>query len=349
MTSGTKVFLALFAIIVGVLVVYYGVAMPGDGNAGASAGDGTGETAMREAVNGASLNQPPAGDSASAQANLSNPSQQPERDVPPPREPAPPSSQVRFDVTPNTPSSIGGLLTEGVSEARGEPLPGPAGAPPVMPGTQPGDAPSSTYLPLIGLNNPDSESSGGDAKSPTPAGAESNKTNAGSSPAAPKSDAGTRPDNPTSSNAPPPASPRRSTPERDVPQRPELARTEYIIQNGDTFVSIADEWFGDDTKWSLIARENPTVDPQRLKIGQKIFLPPRHVARPAAPVPAPDPALAPGQTLHVVESGDTLIAIARDKLGDQTRWEEIYALNKTTIGPDSAALQIGMKLKLPKK
>lgn len=49
---------------------------------------------------------------------------------------------------------------------------------------------------------------------------------------------------------------------------------------------------------------------------------------------------------HKVVAGDTLIRIARSKLGDGERWTQIHELNADKLGPD-AILKIGMYLKLP--
>jgi nucleoid-associated protein YgaU len=124
------------------------------------------------------------------------------------------------------------------------------------------------------------------------------------------------------------------------------ARIAYVIETGDTFSSVAEGWFGDATKWSLIAKANPTIDPQRLKVGQKIYLPPKDAVNASA---EPEPVVTNGEPIYLVQSGDTLMRIARNVLGDGAKWEDIYQLNRTAIGKDPAALQVGMKLKLPKK
>jgi nucleoid-associated protein YgaU len=124
-------------------------------------------------------------------------------------------------------------------------------------------------------------------------------------------------------------------------------RTEYTIKAGDTFTSIAQEWFDDGTKWSLIARENPTVDPARLKIGQKVYLPPKDAAV-ASSHEAGDTQIVPaeGELIYTVREGDTLSSIARQHYDDPARWKDIYEANRATIGSDAGALEVGMKLRL---
>ncbi len=52
---------------------------------------------------------------------------------------------------------------------------------------------------------------------------------------------------------------------------------------------------------------------------------------------------------YTVESGDSLSAIADDKLGDAKRWKEIYEANKDVIGDNPDMLQPGMELEIPEK
>lgn len=49
---------------------------------------------------------------------------------------------------------------------------------------------------------------------------------------------------------------------------------------------------------------------------------------------------------YKVVAGDSLIKIARERLGDGDRWTEIHELNADILGPD-AILKIGVYLKLP--
>ena len=50
---------------------------------------------------------------------------------------------------------------------------------------------------------------------------------------------------------------------------------------------------------------------------------------------------------HTVEKGENLSVIAEQELGSQSRWKEIYELNKELIGKDPDLIQPGMELKLP--
>lgn len=60
-------------------------------------------------------------------------------------------------------------------------------------------------------------------------------------------------------------------PEPLPPVQP-VSRT-YTIRKGDTLWSIAQREYGNGQKWKDIAQANPSVDPQKLAIGQQITLP----------------------------------------------------------------------------
>lgn len=90
----------------------------------------------------------------------------------------------------------------------------------------------------------------------------------------------------------------------------------------------------------------PAASPQRPPLVSPVPSPAAVVAPAATSVP-PTAEVA-GQT-YEVQSGDTLLSIARDQLGDTTQWRRIYDANKDTIGPDPDKLKLGMSLKIPPK
>ena len=115
------------------------------------------------------------------------------------------------------------------------------------------------------------------------------------------------------------------------------------MRDGDTLSGIAEEWFGDANKWDLIARANPGIDPDRLRIGQTLRLPPRDAA-----------SAAPGASRntgghYTVRSGDSLSSIARELYGDETLWKIIYDANREVIGDDPDRIKVGMTLTIPPK
>jgi nucleoid-associated protein YgaU len=52
--------------------------------------------------------------------------------------------------------------------------------------------------------------------------------------------------------------------------------------------------------------------------------------------------------VYVVKSGDSLSKIAKELLGDASRWPEIYELNKDVIGDNPNLIKPGQELKIPK-
>ena len=50
-------------------------------------------------------------------------------------------------------------------------------------------------------------------------------------------------------------------------------RASYIVKPGDTLAAIATRLLGSGNEWREIAKLNPTVDPDKLKVGQRLVLP----------------------------------------------------------------------------
>jgi nucleoid-associated protein YgaU len=145
------------------------------------------------------------------------------------------------------------------------------------------------------------------------------------------------------------------------PQTPvPLPMRTHTVQSGETLSSISKAAYGSANFYPHILRANPGLDPVKLRPGMSINLPdardvkPAEVAKPAEtakPVEAPVLAASTGiQTPageYRVQSGDSLHAISLRLYGKADRVERLYELNKQTIGPNPAALKIGMVLKLP--
>jgi Tfp pilus assembly protein FimV len=97
------------------------------------------------------------------------------------------------------------------------------------------------------------------------------------------------------------------------------------------------------------------VNPNALHAGQSINLPEVSAVKVAAGSVAPDRTPAPsGSTLvvdptreYAVQPGDSLYAISMKLYGTPSKAEQIYQLNKATIGPSMSRLKVHMLLKLP--
>ncbi len=103
------------------------------------------------------------------------------------------------------------------------------------------------------------------------------------------------------------------TPEPTPPEpTPAPAARDYVIKKGDTFSSIAPTF---NVSVKALQTANPTVNPARLQIGQKIAIPEPTATTAPPSAPGLAPAASPGNggdQIYVVKAGDTLTKIARD-------------------------------------
>lgn len=123
----------------------------------------------------------------------------------------------------------------------------------------------------------------------------------------------------------------------------------YTTEPGDTLQRVAARFYGSPASWRVIARANPTVDPNRLGPGVRLHIPvdPSNIqGRPAdAPEGAAQPAGAESEfTEYVVQVGDTLSEIAKALYGRATLWRLIADANPE-IDPDR--LRPGTTLRIP--
>lgn len=133
---------------------------------------------------------------------------------------------------------------------------------------------------------------------------------------------------PEPATAGPPAEQPKESPEKPVPEPPRPV-TKYIIQKGDTLSEVAKEFYGDANLWRAIAAANPGIeDPNKLKVGAEIVIPPSEEVVEVEPWPAiPD-----STETYIVQRGDTLTSIARTHYdGDASKAELIYRANKDKI------------------
>jgi LysM repeat protein len=117
------------------------------------------------------------------------------------------------------------------------------------------------------------------------------------------------------------------------------AVTDYTIVKGDNFSTIAKK-FGVTTK--AIAEANPGVDSTKLKIGEKIHIPPASTTASTVSTPVVTPGETSGGQVYTVKSGDTLTKIASDY---GTSVKALRSAN--SLKTDS--IKVGQKLKIPGK
>jgi LysM repeat protein len=131
------------------------------------------------------------------------------------------------------------------------------------------------------------------------------------------------------------SSPVSQSPTPPIPTLDEIttpANREYVVVKGDSFYTIGKK-FG--VTANAVARANPGINPTRLKIGERLQIPP-----PAVTTPALQASLDSGADMYVVKAGDNLSSIAKTH---HTSVSEIKSLNSLTTDRINA----GQKLKMP--
>jgi LysM repeat protein len=133
--------------------------------------------------------------------------------------------------------------------------------------------------------------------------------------------------------------PPETTPIPPTSPLPPATGQEYTIVKGDTFSGIAKKYPGVSAR--MIQDANPSVDPARLKIGQKIQIPAPSVNAPSSPMSAsPDLGSSTGGNVYTVKSGDTLSGIARR---EHTTVKALRSANNLVTD----RIRVGQKLKIP--
>lgn len=139
--------------------------------------------------------------------------------------------------------------------------------------------------------------------------------------------------------------------ETKQPQLRTSTSTTYVthtVQSGDTLTAIARMYFGDEAFAAVIRDVNSDVKNwDVLRVGLKLRIP-EDAERPTnSTPPVKKPAKPKIPVTYTVESGDSLIAIARTVYGESSKWRFIYDRNKVEIGDDPSALKVDMVLAIP--
>jgi nucleoid-associated protein YgaU len=135
----------------------------------------------------------------------------------------------------------------------------------------------------------------------------------------------------------------------------------YEVQAGDSLSRVAARHYGSRSK-SVIdavfdANRATMSSPDALKVGQVILLPEiegvsRQSSSPPAQAdagrsaPPASPAPPTEYRPYQVRKGDRYITIAKEQLGDGSRWREIAELNRDVF-PDPAKIRYGVRIRLP--
>ncbi|MCL2710481.1 MAG: LysM peptidoglycan-binding domain-containing protein [Planctomycetaceae bacterium] len=132
----------------------------------------------------------------------------------------------------------------------------------------------------------------------------------------------------------------------EVSRSPSATET-YTVQQGDTYMTISDRFYGTSLLYDALARHN-----RQLGIGWRpaegvvIEIPTAeflrmHYGEATRQLDTQRPTVR-----YIVQEGDTIFRLATDKLQDSTRWREIYALNADRL-QDVRDLRPGMEILLP--
>lgn len=127
----------------------------------------------------------------------------------------------------------------------------------------------------------------------------------------------------------------------------------HHVQTGDTLASIASNYYGSERYTRLLIAGNPQIpDPNHLRVGMKVKIPPKPTGEQVLAVSKPSVASETTATTgkartYRVQEGDSFYAIARDKLGDAGRWKELLALNDNLVHGDPKQLRPGQIVTLP--
>lgn len=138
--------------------------------------------------------------------------------------------------------------------------------------------------------------------------------------------------------------PTLTLPPETTPIPPSTATQEYVIQKGDTFSSLAPRFH---VTIKALQAANPTVNPAKLQIKQKIVIPPPTAPTASSTAPGASPA-APatdeGGPTYTVKSGDNLTKIAHEfrttpaalRKANKLKTDKIKVGDKLTVPPKAA-------------
>ncbi len=139
----------------------------------------------------------------------------------------------------------------------------------------------------------------------------------------------------------------------------------YVVKSGDSFYTIARDVYGNSHFFPHISRANPGIDPGKIRPGMTINVPDAASVKPTATATTSTPlvstlmASAPSAASASTPTGttsaneyrvganDNLYRIAVKLYGSPKKMQELYELNKATIGEDPSKLKLNMILKLP--
>lgn len=141
-------------------------------------------------------------------------------------------------------------------------------------------------------------------------------------------------------------SPATSSQPGETPPKSELppGTERYRVENGDTLASIAEMFYANEKLGSRILAANTQIkDPEHLVAGTYLTIPIQEEE--ASPRGAS--ADAKRTRSYRVQNNESFYSIAKSVLGDASRFQEIFDLNRDLVKGDPKKLRAGQEIRLP--
>ena len=154
-------------------------------------------------------------------------------------------------------------------------------------------------------------------------------------------------------------------PESTTPRTPAAPVARYKVLPGDTLTKIANKQYGNGSRRVINAifdaNRSLLASPDQIRVGMELILPAiEGFEVPSSAMPSPRPSNSQPQgdapkrddprgedfRWYQIQKNDRYVSIARRELGDESRWREIYELNKEKF-PDAGRIREGVRIKLP--
>lgn len=138
---------------------------------------------------------------------------------------------------------------------------------------------------------------------------------------------------------------------------------QYTVEPNDNYWTISQKVYGDGSYFKAIYQHNSRQHPkpERLQVGEVLQVPdvatlqklypdlcpkPGHAATTSQRMTPASARIRPGTKVYVVEEGDTLYRIAKEQLGNPSKFGQIYQLNRDVLR-DIDYLKPGTELLIP--
>lgn len=127
----------------------------------------------------------------------------------------------------------------------------------------------------------------------------------------------------------------------------------HRVQPGETFSSLATMYYGNEKHTHFLISYNPhIINPNALKVGTIIKIPSLSAYQQTRKSSAqtaknPTPIQKRSSKTYLVQPGDSFYIIAQKQLGDSSRWEELFDLNRNLVNGNPRQLRAGQTIVLP--